>query len=116
MCPIAGVPGPLAPGQKAGLKFDSAESKLYLVLGNPTTPTLPADQDDDGDVDMADFEVFNNCMNLSGPAILYVEGCEKADVDADMDVDQADFGKWQECFTGERVQAAIPDCTRFKVP
>ena len=59
---------------------------------------VPADLDDDGDVDLDDFGLFQPCV--SGPGISPAPGCEDRDCDADRDVDQSDFGLFQRCFSG----------------
>jgi hypothetical protein len=73
-----------------------------------TCNTPPQDSDGDGDVDLADFSIFQACFN--GPnrpfnADSAPEGkCACMDVDpssgGDGDVDLADFGRFQGCFNG----------------
>ncbi|MGB9626679.1 MAG: hypothetical protein ACPMAQ_17640, partial [Phycisphaerae bacterium] len=60
----------------------------------------PSDFDHDGDVDVADFAMFQTCFN--GPNRPYAQpgGCGSADFDTDADVDLADFGTFQGCFNG----------------
>ncbi|MHC4445212.1 MAG: Lcl domain-containing protein [Planctomycetota bacterium] len=51
----------------------------------------PCDLDEDSDVDIDDFDLFEGCA--TGPAIpLVYPACEDADFDGDNDVDQSDFG------------------------
>ncbi len=58
-----------------------------------------ADLDRDGDVDLADFGIFQNCFN--GPNRPPAQAdCGDADLDNDEDVDVADFGIFQGCFNG----------------
>ncbi len=58
-----------------------------------------ADFDADGDVDLADFTVFQACFN--GPNRPSAGGCAvDADFDDDDDVDLADFTVFQACFNG----------------
>ncbi|MCK4342869.1 MAG: hypothetical protein KAY37_14220 [Phycisphaerae bacterium] len=54
------------------------------------------DLDEDGDVDMVDFEAFTACMYGPGNGIPLP--CEKADLDYDVDVDLRDFQGFQEVF------------------
>lgn len=70
-----------------------------------------SDFDQDGDVDLDDFEVFCGC--LGGPGVSYdppPSGCAldlggsgflAADLDEDGDVDVADFAAFQICYSGE---------------
>jgi hypothetical protein len=63
------------------------------------TYRVAADLDHDGDVDLADFAVFQGCFN--GPNRPgRSSGCDVADLDADLDVDLADFAIFQACFNG----------------
>ncbi len=60
---------------------------------------IQGDLDGDGDVDVADFGVFQSCFN--GPNRPYRQtGCDDGDFDADGDVDRADFARFQGCFNG----------------
>jgi hypothetical protein len=67
------------------------------------------DFDDDCDVDLNDYGIFQSCA--SGPAIPYfdVPVCQAADLDEDGDVDQSDFGAFQRCYSGMG-NDADPDC------
>ncbi|MGB9624589.1 MAG: hypothetical protein ACPMAQ_06960, partial [Phycisphaerae bacterium] len=58
-----------------------------------------ADFDSDGDVDIADFLVFQGCFSGSNRTPS-AAGCEIADLDGDADVDTADFGVFQDAFNG----------------
>jgi len=57
------------------------------------------DFDADGDVDLADFGVFQSCFNGPNRAAKQT-GCDAADLDGDRDVDLGDFGMFQSCFNG----------------
>jgi hypothetical protein len=57
------------------------------------------DLDGDGDVDLADFAVFQACFNGPNQPPGRPD-CSKADFDGDRDVDLADFGLFQSCFNG----------------
>jgi predicted outer membrane repeat protein len=68
----------------------------------PTTPSIPADRDCDGDVDGVDFGIFASCFNQAGnpPRTL---GCipeqqQELDFDHDGDIDGVDFGVFASCF------------------
>lgn len=59
----------------------------------------PGDYDQDGDVDLADFAVFQLCFN--GPTRPYpYTGCVASDYDVDGDVDLGDFSVFLSCFNG----------------
>jgi len=68
-------------------------------------PFPPGDFDNDWDVDVDDFDLFQDCS--SGPAVPLTPGCEAKDFDADNDVDQCDFGIFQRCLSG----MSVPDPT-----
>lgn len=81
-----------------------------------TLPTVPADFDDDCDVDQDDVTIFEACA--AGPGINYPDACPllpdahgrvAADFDGDGDVDQTDFGEIQRCLSGQGTPAN-PDC------
>jgi hypothetical protein len=56
------------------------------------------DFDNDGDVDLIDFGVFQICF--TGPTSNYEAGCECGDFDFDGDLDLVDFGNFSLAFTG----------------
>lgn len=63
------------------------------------TPSVPADFDNDGDLDGGDYARFEACM--SGPSVPQGDpACLPADLDEDGDVDQSDFGTFQVCYSG----------------
>ncbi len=65
------------------------------------------DLDLDGDVDLADFAVFQTCFN--GPNRPHAgTGCADADFDGDADVDLGDFAVFQGCFNGPNRPPACP--------
>lgn len=64
-----------------------------------TTGVL-ADCDDDGDVDLVDFGIFQNCFNGPNRPAKDPGNCMIVDFDADGDVDLVDFGVFQRCFNG----------------
>ena len=63
--------------------FSGSIWRLRYPAGDET------DFDNDGDFDLADYEIYGNCM--SGPGVPLSPGCEEADCDQDGDVDVADF-------------------------
>ncbi len=71
-------------------------------------PAVRADFDNDGDVDLDDFGIYQACATGAGlgpPAF----GCGLADLDGDNDVDLSDFGIYQRCISGPGV-APAPAC------
>ncbi|MGB9626000.1 MAG: right-handed parallel beta-helix repeat-containing protein, partial [Phycisphaerae bacterium] len=61
----------------------------------------PQDADGDGDVDLGDFGIFQDCFN--GPNRSYKldeAACYCMDADHDADIDVADFLVFQSCFNG----------------
>ncbi len=59
---------------------------------------LVGDLDVDGDVDLADYELF--LESFSGPGKPYPGGCDLADFNGDGHIDLYDFAKFQPGFTG----------------
>jgi len=84
---------------------DGVPDCIDLCPGTPAGAAVngvgcpPADFDADGDVDMADFMVFQDCFNGPNRAPAQAS-CGAADADGDADVDVADFLKFQDCFNG----------------
>lgn len=71
-----------------------------IVAVGPDT-SLPGDFNIDGDIDLADFELFQPCM--TGPSdscFVLPTGCCASDVDGDTDLDLIDFGAFQRVFSG----------------
>ncbi len=91
---------------------------FYTVISHPDPqddPTPPAgcpgpygDTDRDGDVDLADFGMFQGCFNGPNRVYLALEACRCLDGDHDGDVDLADFGMFQGCFNGPNRPTACP--------
>ncbi|MCP4246650.1 MAG: hypothetical protein GY778_06345 [bacterium] len=69
--------------------------KVYLVAGN-IEPFSLADQDLDGDVDLADLNKLHLC--LAGPADPITNNCDRADIDASGTTDLGDFAEVQQLF------------------
>jgi hypothetical protein len=64
------------------------------------TGCTPDDLDKDGDVDLADYGVFEWCFG--GPNVPYTspDPCSDVDFDADGDVDLSDYGRFLSCYNG----------------
>ena len=62
---------------------------LAVIAAASVAWAEPGDFDSDGDVDLADFLVFQECFRGSGVAIS--PPCDAFDLDADGDVDLSDF-------------------------
>jgi hypothetical protein len=77
----------------------------YSTAAHATAKIQCADFDLDGDVDQADFGVFQHC--LSGSGVSYEPGCAAADLDANGAVDQKDFNLFWPCMAGPGQQ---PGC------
>jgi hypothetical protein len=108
---------------------DSYGSKVSTrgEIGSPgrIVGYVQSDFDRDGDVDLADFEVFSACM--AGPSVSYdpppsgcplnpdADGFLAADLDQDRDVDLADFRVFQLCYSGEG-NPADPSCGQESGP
>jgi len=60
--------------------------------------SIPADFDNDGDVDMADFAHMQACF--TGNTLPYGADCSDTDLDGDGDVDGADFNSFLPCLAG----------------
>lgn len=78
-----------------------------------------ADFDDDGDVDPADYQRFQDCFTAAqadpnDPNILIDQipegvACTDADMDEDQDVDEVDLAIFLECFSGNSGFAVAPE-------
>jgi hypothetical protein len=74
-------------------------------------PPIPADFDNDGDVDGNDLDFFDFCYR--GPEVPHstFPQCQEGDFDDDSDIDADDFGVWQCCRSGANVPAD-PGCAQ----
>jgi hypothetical protein len=90
-----------SPGNEQSTFIDSAD--LTWV---PNCHAPPQDADGDGDVDLADFSVFQACFNGPNrpwPSLPNEAQCKCLDTEpagGDGDIDLADFGVFQGCFNG----------------
>ena len=94
----------LLPGQKYFFKISSGNGTFPISSAAADTFFFTVgvgDFDLDGDIDQADYGMFQQC--LSGVGIAPAEGCELADLDTDEDVDNNDFGLFQGCMSGADV-------------
>ncbi len=94
----------LAPGVRyyyTAFTYFQDASRHYGSTGVNTSavPLLGGDYDNDGDVDLNDFALFQMCFAGPNTPPAY-GGCDKPDMDADGDVDLIDFGLFQSCFNG----------------
>jgi hypothetical protein len=113
--PLDLPPGTLSPNKLGfSLTVDDTGVAADINRANNTVtftvviPSVPADAEGDGDVDMQDYAGFQGC--LSGPAMPYPEpACASLDFDADGDVDQSDYGVFQRCFSGSQL-LGDPNC------
>ncbi len=77
------------------------------IYVNVNIAPIAQDFDQDGDVDLADYALFQMCFNGPNepPA---AGGCTRPDLDGDGDVDLGDFALFQSCFNGaNRLPACI---------
>jgi len=65
-----------------------------------TIVPVRTDFDDDGDVDLEDFALFQICFNGPNRPPALPTTCGESDVDGDADVDLSDFAAFQACFNG----------------
>jgi len=70
-----------------------------LKVGLITVLPAPGDFDEDGDVDLDDYETWL-VPCYTGPGGQASQGCEACDLDGDADVDLIDFASFQAVFTG----------------
>lgn len=111
---LVGAPVDLCPGFDDGEDADTdgvpdgCDLCPNTIPGAPVNadgcphPAIPADFDNDGDVDIGDFVALAAC--LEGPGVTTSVSCVSRDLDVDSDVDLADFARFQHCYSG----AGIP--------
>ncbi len=75
----------------------------YMYLNGFFDTRLWADSDEDGDVDMDDFALFQRCSTFGGGGITDPQTCQRFDRDFDSDIDEMDLNKFRNCATGTNV-------------
>ncbi len=101
--------GPAGPGEVNVSALNALGSRLtwhhidrwYDLYAIPMAmPAITrADFDRDGDVDLADFGIFQGCFNGPNRPSAAADCCA-TDFDHDQDTDLSDFGSFQACFNG----------------
>ena len=103
--------GPGAPGFSAGGDFDLSGTvgqsdasdvlagRDFELTGGFWFRIPRGDCEDDGDVDLNDFEAFEDC--LTGPNVVVGDACRCFDVDRNGAVDLADLATVQANFTSQ---------------
>lgn len=86
------------------LFYISSLEGLYHLMVDSAYEACPADFDNDGDVDQADFGHLQLCLSGAGVPTSDPQ-CENAHLDDDEDVDLDDFGIFQSCMSGADVLA-----------
>lgn len=100
------------PSLECTIEFQAACDGEWLGPDSVCTRCCPkpfADGDQDGDVDMTDFAMFQACMNTGFPSVMPA-GCECWDVNSSGVIDDFDFTRaFVVCGTGPEV-SADPEC------
>jgi hypothetical protein len=91
--------GPESESRWAFVRFEAGQHPL-AACGNPF-----ADTDDDGDVDQADFGIFQSCYTM-GTSTLGT-GCACLDLDETGTVDQDDVRFFLGCTSGPDIAASV---------
>ena len=90
--------------------LDTYPAEVYQAAwrGWPLVPA-PGDLDDDGDVDLDDYSLFETCF--TGPDGSPVEpGCEPGDFDGDADIDCDDWDQFVLAWTEPDDPPVLPQC------
>jgi hypothetical protein len=84
-----------------------ADGLTFAMTSDPCNDPF-ADADDDGDVDQADFAVWQTCFSPAGPVPVDPEYCRCFNRDAgsgDSDIDLADYQAFEQCASGPGIAA-----------
>ncbi|UCF34132.1 MAG: hypothetical protein JSV78_02265 [Phycisphaerales bacterium] len=79
-------------------EFGSSGDLAEMIVNACTCPRDKGDVDVDGDIDLEDFETWQDCT--TGPSAPCEPGCIVFDFESDGDVDLFDFTLFQQAFTG----------------
>ena len=79
------------------------EQIAYIFATGFLDTRLWPDPDEDGDVDMQDFALWQRCYTGSGGAIADTASCARFDRNGDNDIDEADFHQFENCATGPSI-------------
>jgi Tol biopolymer transport system component len=83
-----------------GLDYDGGSSAGFAALMEIAPVITYGDIDEDGDVDLTDYAVFQACFNGPNRPFAALTYCPQADADNDADVDLKGFIEFQGCFNG----------------
>jgi hypothetical protein len=102
--------GPLTSGVALQHIYYTNRTTGALVAIGPACNTPPSDVDGDGDVDLADFLIFQACFNGPNRPVANPTDtrCACLDSEDDSDVDLADFLVFQGCFNGPNRAPGCP--------
>jgi hypothetical protein len=83
---------------------DPAGNSPVYITTTVVVQGVKPDIDQDGDVDVSDFAILQDCMSpeLGAPP---PAGCDVARMDSDQDVDSQDANRFMQCLTGKNVLA-----------
>jgi len=80
--------------------------EVALTFTPEPCPEVAMDSDEDGDLDQADFGVFQLCYTGSGNTGSFDElDCHCTDIDGDRDVDTDDLVVFEQCASGPGIPA-----------
>jgi len=87
--------------------LEGAPSQIIDIHVPHCLPVVPADFDDDCDVDLSDVDAYEACA--FGPDLPLDPNCVNRDLDDDADADLSELSVLQRCFSGDGI-AGDPDC------
>jgi hypothetical protein len=98
--------GKYCPGASYAFYVQDVQSSASIC-----NTTVRADVDGDGDVDQADFAVFQSCYSPGGPIPASPTYCICFDTDGQNGIDQSDLSSFEACATGPGVPwVSSADC------